>query len=86
MAVRLNLSRKYSEQYGEELARKASYGDGTAKFKIADGRSETACGSAAKFNRYEYGGESAQQMVELSARAQGEQNGSLTVAYILKGK
>lgn len=38
MAVRLNLSRKYSEQYGEELARKASRGDGTTKFKIADWR------------------------------------------------
>lgn len=38
MAVRLNLSRKYSGQYGEGLARKASHGDGTAKFKIADGR------------------------------------------------
>ncbi len=25
------------------------------KFKIADGRRETACGNAAKFNRYELG-------------------------------
>ena len=56
------------------------------KFKRANGRNKTECESAAKFNLYEHGGESAQQMVELSARAQGEQNSSLTVAYILKGK
>jgi len=37
VAVRLNLSRKYSEQYGEELARKASRGDGTAKLKELTG-------------------------------------------------
>ena len=36
--MRSNLSHKYSEQYGEELARKASRGSETAKFKIADGR------------------------------------------------
>ncbi|WP_298103178.1 hypothetical protein [uncultured Campylobacter sp.] len=35
---------------------------------------------------YGHGGESAQQMVELSARAQGEQNGSLTGACILKSE
>nr|WP_314217630.1 hypothetical protein [uncultured Campylobacter sp.] len=34
----VNLSHKYSEQYGERLAGKANRGGETAKFKIADGR------------------------------------------------
>ena len=49
--MRLNLSRKYSEQYGEGLARKASRGDGTAKFKIADGRKKQRVKVRVKFHR-----------------------------------
>ena len=85
--MRLNLSHKYnSGQYDEKLVRNSEPWRRNGKFKRANGRNKTECESAAKFNLYEHGGESAQQMVELSARAQGEQNSSLTVAYILKGK
>ena len=70
--MRLNLSHKYSEQCGEELARNSKPWRRNGKFKRANGRNKTACESAAKFNRYGHGGESAQQMVELWGRAQGE--------------
>ena len=50
-AMRLNLSHKYSEQCGEELARNSKPWRRNGKFKRANGRNKTACESAAKFNR-----------------------------------